>query len=392
MDSLTNLTEFYQISHLSMHYVYEAEDEKIGDWFSTYASLFPDVEGTLLFSRQEAVYTVSSNHVVFALVRFPQKNGYLFAGPTIPHEPTPELAAEMIAYAGGDMSRKLELRGYLGQLPKRDLQSTLSIVAYLCRSVLGFSPKEWRYVDYPPPIKNAASHFPEQSKPLEDDANSMQGTIFGQHIYQAICHGQIDQMKTRLGQLGSLFIETDYTASETFMHDKFVFALSQASIAAQQGGISYAVSDYLVDHYMRQLRQAKSYREIVRLFKSMLTDFTIRVHQSQLIASSDPLITRISREIENHLHEKITPTSIAEHLGYSVPYLCNQFKKNTGITITDYIHHRKITEACFLLEQPDANVTQVAMALGFTTASYFSSVFQKEMGMPPADYMRDHRK
>lgn len=177
------------------------------------------------------------------------------------------------------------------------------------------------------------------------------------------------------------------TLTKNELHDKFVLALAQASIAATRGGISHTTSEIMIAHYLKLLGATNGFREIVRLFKTMLNDFAVRVHQSYMVETDDTLTRRVCRDIENHLHEKLTPTIVASRMGISVPYLCNQFKLHAGKTVSTYINERKIIEAKYLLEQNGASVTSVALQMGYTTTSYFSSVFKAQTGISPHTYL-----
>ena len=46
----------------------------------------------------------------------------------------------------------------------------------------------------------------------------------------------------------------------------------------------------------------------------------------------------------------------------------------------------RILESCRLLQDPNSNVTDVAYAVGFNDASYFSRTFRRYIGMTPSNY------
>ncbi len=77
---------------------------------------------------------------------------------------------------------------------------------------------------------------------------------------------------------------------------------------------------------------------------------------------------------------------LAVRLMVSPAYLSSQFKKHTGLTVTQYISKLRMEEAGRLLRQPQQSIAQVAEALGFADAFYFSKSFKKHYGMPPSAY------
>ena len=62
------------------------------------------------------------------------------------------------------------------------------------------------------------------------------------------------------------------------------------------------------------------------------------------------------------------------------------FRETYGITFQDYVVRYRILESCRLLKNPNTNVTDVAYAIGFNDASYFSRTFRRYIGTSPSNY------
>lgn len=62
------------------------------------------------------------------------------------------------------------------------------------------------------------------------------------------------------------------------------------------------------------------------------------------------------------------------------------FHETYGITFQDYVMRYRILESCRLLHDQNASITDVAYAVGFNDASYFSRTFRRYVGMTPSDY------
>ena len=56
----------------------------------------------------------------------------------------------------------------------------------------------------------------------------------------------------------------------------------------------------------------------------------------------------------------------------------------------DLIHIYLISEAKNLLQTADANVSEIAWALGFENPPYFSRLFKKETGISPLRFKKQH--
>jgi AraC-like DNA-binding protein len=67
------------------------------------------------------------------------------------------------------------------------------------------------------------------------------------------------------------------------------------------------------------------------------------------------------------------------------------FHETYGITFQDYVVRYRILESCRLLRSPNTNVTDVAYAIGFNDASYFSRTFRRYVGTTPSNYCAELR-
>jgi two-component system response regulator YesN len=65
-------------------------------------------------------------------------------------------------------------------------------------------------------------------------------------------------------------------------------------------------------------------------------------------------------------------------------YLSSVFKKETGISFTDYVNSLKIEEAKGLIQKYGLRTCEAAEKLGFHDESYFSKLFKKYVGVNPS--------
>ena len=91
--------------------------------------------------------------------------------------------------------------------------------------------------------------------------------------------------------------------------------------------------------------------------------------------------------IVENLSSELTLEKIANHSYISVNQLCRLFKKYLGTTIIKYITSKRITEAKKLLNKGN-NVSDVALACGFSDYSNFIRTFKNIVGVPPGKYAK----
>lgn len=85
---------------------------------------------------------------------------------------------------------------------------------------------------------------------------------------------------------------------------------------------------------------------------------------------------------------KLQLNEVAEVFGLSPAYLSVLFKRNTETGFSEYVYTKKIRRAKEMLLSGDMKIYEVADALGFESAYYFSKVFKKVDGHSPREYIQ----
>ena len=69
-------------------------------------------------------------------------------------------------------------------------------------------------------------------------------------------------------------------------------------------------------------------------------------------------------------------------------YVCTLFKRETGMTITEYAVGEKIDLAKRMIIMRRQTLTEIAETCGFSDYNYFSRVFKRTVGMTPGEYRK----
>jgi AraC family transcriptional regulator of adaptative response / methylphosphotriester-DNA alkyltransferase methyltransferase len=99
------------------------------------------------------------------------------------------------------------------------------------------------------------------------------------------------------------------------------------------------------------------------------------------------LVEQAKAIIEQRYPEPLTLETLAKELLVSPYHLHRIFKRWTGITPAKYILQKRLqaAEAALRTDSPNS-VTEVALAVGFRSASHFTVVFRKATGYTPTQY------
>jgi signal transduction histidine kinase/DNA-binding LacI/PurR family transcriptional regulator/AraC-like DNA-binding protein/ActR/RegA family two-component response regulator len=111
-----------------------------------------------------------------------------------------------------------------------------------------------------------------------------------------------------------------------------------------------------------------------------------RMDKSRIAARQ--VVTKAMAYIHEHYTEPITREQIARYVSVHENYLTNCFHQVLGISLMTYLNRYRINQARVLLEASESNITEVALAVGFSDASYFGRMFQREVGISPSGYRR----
>jgi len=101
---------------------------------------------------------------------------------------------------------------------------------------------------------------------------------------------------------------------------------------------------------------------------------------------SNAIIQRTMNYIDNHLSDKITESQLADLCGMSPYRFSRLFKQYSSCTFQEYLLQHRINEAARLLANPQTSITDIAYAVGFNDASYFTRAFKRYKGMSPSDF------
>jgi len=76
--------------------------------------------------------------------------------------------------------------------------------------------------------------------------------------------------------------------------------------------------------------------------------------------------------------------SMAAHLDVSPAHLCRVFRKTTGWSLHGYLTRLRLRAALEPLASGERDLSALALDLGFSSHSHFTSAFRREFGVPPS--------
>jgi AraC family transcriptional regulator of arabinose operon len=105
---------------------------------------------------------------------------------------------------------------------------------------------------------------------------------------------------------------------------------------------------------------------------------------------ADPRVMRASEFINRHLHHRLTLDDIADAAGLSVPHLTRLFRAQLKTSPITYLEHARMQYACTLLRTTARGIADIARAVGFEDALYFSTRFKRFARVSPRTYRNEN--
>lgn len=112
-------------------------------------------------------------------------------------------------------------------------------------------------------------------------------------------------------------------------------------------------------------------------------------HDSEVTADTyvDKAMTYIQSNFSN-----IKIGDVARNIGINRSYLTKIFKQKTGISPQEYLMERKLSYACKLLMETDAQIQDIARRIGYDNLLTFSKIFKGRYGVSPKNYRLQNRR
>jgi len=97
-------------------------------------------------------------------------------------------------------------------------------------------------------------------------------------------------------------------------------------------------------------------------------------------------LLQIRDTMDRRYGEPLDIAGLARLAHLSPAHFSRRFAATFGETPHRYLQRRRIERASFLLRESDRSITEVCMAVGFTSLGTFSRTFRSVMGTSPTQY------
>lgn len=105
------------------------------------------------------------------------------------------------------------------------------------------------------------------------------------------------------------------------------------------------------------------------------------------VSKGKKIVSKAKDYIDESYHfEDLRLDKICRQVYVNESYLRLLFKKELGVTISDYISSLRMDKAKELIDKGGMRFSDIGEAVGISDAAYFSKCFKRYFGMSPKEY------
>lgn len=304
---------------------------------------------------------------------------------------TEHLTTEEVRYLGYKMKLSTDncfiLENFYGIVPYYD-QLQMARIASVFLDYLAIDPH------LPQIIKEDHSVlFPKEVTNLE---NKFKSFDFIEENYAAedlmlkfIQSGDVESIKAIMLENENIMVIPPRYPSDPLRELKnLAITLNSISVrTAQKGGLSYSISHNLSHNFAVKIENQTTTNALSQLSYEMIITYADSVRKYALKGYSE-LIVKAINYIRTHLVTNISLHEIATDLHISKEHLSRKFKKETGLTPTDFIHKTKIEESCNLLTSKVYSISDISYTFGYSSPAHYTKMFKKYMHVTPKQWQQ----
>lgn len=153
-------------------------------------------------------------------------------------------------------------------------------------------------------------------------------------------------------------------------------------------GLDYKLLDMFDCGYTLFLEETtEGIMEANGLVALILSRLLKRINEKNLDCDKGDSLKNVKHYVNINFDKKISVEELAKLTGLQTSYFGLYFKRQTGLTVKEYVNRVKIYKAERAMAEQGLNVSEAAEYCGFSDIYYFSRLFKKIRGISPSEFI-----
>lgn len=204
-------------------------------------------------------------------------------------------------------------------------------------------------------------------------------------LIQAVSQGLVHKAEMLASSTGSKGMEQRLADPVRNVKNYCIILNTLLRKAAEAGSVHPLHIDSLSSTFAKKIELLTSVDAAGSLQKEMIHKYCLLVKNHSLKGYS-LLVRKVLTHIDTDLTADLSLKAQADLLNVNASYLSTLFKKETGMTLTEYVNRKKVDHAILLLNTTNMQVQTIAQYCGIPDVNYFTKIFKKYIGTTPKDY------
>jgi len=234
------------------------------------------------------------------------------------------------------------------------------------------------------------------SIPMEEDSFSSKKALltmeimerrysFENEMIRAVSLGMSHKAEAMLSNFNELTLQQRVSDPLRNMKNYCIIMNTLMRKAAEQGSVHPIYLDRVSSEFAQKIELAGSIPSGYKIMTEMVSTYCrlVTKHSSK---NHSLFIRKTLVFIDFDLSGDLSLHTLATIQNISSGYLSALFKKEVGLTLTDYVNSRRVKQASQLLRSGVLQIQTIAHYCGIPDVNYFSKTFKRYLGCTPKDY------
>jgi two-component system response regulator YesN len=200
----------------------------------------------------------------------------------------------------------------------------------------------------------------------------------------AECQAALDAFLARFAPYAA---SSASSGSGTLKARLYELAGSLADAAILGGGDEKRLSALVVERF-EEIAAIEGPDSVEAWLKAILTEIVATVGKSRE-RRARAIVEKAKEFVASNYMRQISYKDAAKAVFVSPSYFLALFKKEAGLTFTDYLCELRMAKAKELLRSSPLSVTEIAYEVGFNDPNYFSSTFKRVTGLSAMEWRKE---
>ena len=353
--------------------------------------------------KENVIYKITDsfycNYIFIILPKETDKSAEttFIAGPYIDIELTPKMIRDMAEKNAFSTNEISQIQKYYSNIPVHTNKDTLLSLFNAFGEVLWGSTSDFSFQSINLVYNN--QYFPKiikNSDTKNDDAllsmQMLERRYDGENqLLQAVSQGMTHKAEQILSKSSSLMLEMRVSDPVRNIKNYSIIVNTLLRKSAEQGGVHPLYIDGVSTDFAKRIELIKSVEEGISMHHEMIERYCnlVKTHSTKKLS---PLVQKVIALVDFDITADLSLSSQAEMLNVNASYLSTLFKKEMGVTLTEYVTKRRIEHASFLLITTNLQIQTIAQNCGIYDVNYFTKMFKKLTGKTPKEHREDSIK